>query len=320
MMSNGRAALGRDIRRSRAVRLGMVVVAGCAFPGAGSGQDLLTASDVVRLPSPAPAHVIPYGEHPLQFGHLRLPPGPGPHPVLVFLHGGCFLSQYDIRHVGALEQAVADAGFAVWSLEYRRVGDDGAGWPSTFRDVARGADHVRTLAADHYLDLDRAVAGGHSAGGALALWLAARKRLTDASPLYVRDPLEIHGVFAMAPAPDLEGMHTAGVCGGVIDRLMGGSPAEVPERYAQVSPMQLTPIDVTQVLVIGRHDRSWAPVGRAYHERAVAAGARAIRSIEAPESGHFEMIVPSTVGWDLVVESLRALFHEVSPAGRRSEP
>ena len=146
MASNGGAALGRDGRRSRAVHLGLVVVAACAVPGAGSGQDLLTASDVVRLPSPPPAHRMSYGEHPLQFGHLRLPPGPGPHPVLVFLHGGCFLSQYDIGHVGLLEQAVADAGFAVWSLEYRRVGDEGGGWPGTFRDVALGADHVRTLA------------------------------------------------------------------------------------------------------------------------------------------------------------------------------
>ncbi len=296
-------------RSSPVVALGLWTL--LLFPAALSGQALLTAADVVRLPSPPPDHRIAYGEDALQFGHLRLPSGPGPHPVVVFLHGGCWLSQFDIAHAGPLEQAIAASGYAVWSIEYRRVGDEGGGWPNTFLDVGRGADHLRVLAPEYDLDLTRVVASGHSAGGQLALWLAARGHLPEDSGLYAEDPLELHGVLALAPAPDLEALHTSGVCGNVIDRLMGGSPDEYPVRYQHTSPMQLMPAAVPQILVIGQHDRTWGPVGRTYYRRAVAKGAERVTLVEATESGHFEMIVPSTSSWALVVESLRTLLESI---------
>ncbi|MDP2957053.1 MAG: alpha/beta hydrolase [Longimicrobiales bacterium] len=193
-------------------------------------QPLLTAADLVAMEAPPPDHVIAYGPGPLQFGHLRLPAGDGPFPVVVFVHGGCWLSSYGIGHVGLLEEAWAEAGYAVWSLEYRRVGDEGGGWPGTYLDVAAGADHLRTLAATFPLDLGRVVASGHSAGGAFALWLVARDRIPRESELWRSDPLRVHGVLALAPAPDLEGLHAAGVCGNVIDQLMGaGGPHLVSE-------------------------------------------------------------------------------------------
>src|SRR4051812_31003966 len=86
-------------------------------------QRLMSASDLPSLTAKAPDQRIQYGPGPLQFGNLRLPKTPGPHAVLVFVHGGCWLSQFDISHAAAFEQAVADSGIAVWSLEYRRVGD-----------------------------------------------------------------------------------------------------------------------------------------------------------------------------------------------------
>ena len=272
-----------------------------------SSQELLTAGDLVRFSAPPPQHRIAYGNDPLQFGHLRLPSEPGPHPVVVFVHGGCWLSRADITHAGQLEQAIADAGYAVWSLEYRRVGDEGGGWPNTFTDIGRGVDYVRVLAPEYQLDLTRVIASGHSAGGQLALWASARDSLPEDSELYVDDPVEIHGVLALAPAPDLGGVHASGACDNAIDRLMGGAPDEYPVRYRHASPMHLTPVAVPQVLIIGQHDRSWGPVGRAYHRRAVAKGAERISLVEATESGHFEVIIPSTSSWPLVVESLRTL-------------
>ncbi len=143
------------------------------------------------------------------------------------------------------------------------------------------------------------------------MWLAARSTLAEDSDLYAADPLSIHGVFALAPAPDLEALHGSRVCGSVIDRLMGGSPDEFPGRYRDASPMQLAPIDVPQTLVIGTHDRAWAPGGRAYFERAVAAGDTRVHVIEATESGHFEMIVPTTSTWPVVRDALDALFREL---------
>ena len=265
-------------------------------------QPRAAARRCLASPATAPADPkISYGPGPLQFGLLRLPKGPGPYPVVVFLHGGCWLAQYDIAYVAELERAIADSGFAVWSLEYRRVGDDGGGWPGTFTDVARGADYLRVLAPQYGLDLTRVVASGHSAGAEFALWLAARRKIPATSEIYVANPLPIAGVLGLAPAPDLDGLYTSGACGGVAGPLMGGSPAQHPERYAAASPMQLAPIGVPQILVLGARDQSWAPVGRSYFTRARASGDTQIELVEAPEAGHLEFVEPKSSTWPVVL-------------------
>ena len=72
-----------------------------------------------------------------------------------------------------------DAGIATWNIEYRRLGETGSGWPGTYLDVGRAVDHVRAIAGEHHLDLGRVAVVGHSAGGHLAMWTAARRRLTE---------------------------------------------------------------------------------------------------------------------------------------------
>lgn len=283
-------------------------LAACAPP---SAQKLMTPKDLASLSVPPPDQRIKYGPGPLQFGNLRLPKRPGPHPVVVFIHGGCWLSQNDIAPAAAIEQAIADSGFAVWSLEYRRVGDQGGGWPGTFTDIARGADYLRVLAPKYALDLHRVVVSGHSAGGQLALWLAARKKIPPTSELYTADPLPVRGVFALAPAPDLESLEASGACEKAIDRLMGGSPADHPDRYAAGSPMRLAPIGLPQIVIVGGRDETWGPIGRAYVARARAAGDTTIQLIEAPESGHLEVIAPTTSTWPIVVGALKSFFAQL---------
>ncbi len=295
-----------------------ISVGGAMALGAGSGevggQELLTEADVMAMSAPAPDHKVHYGELPLQFGHLRLPDGEGPFPVVVFIHGGCWLAEYGIDHVGPLEVALTDLGFAVWSLEYRRVGDEGGGWPGTFLDVGRGTDYLRVLAEDHSLDLDRVLAAGHSAGGHLALWLAARYRIPPGADLFEDHPIRVAGVVGLAPAADLEGLHERGTCGNAVHRLMGGSPAEAPARYATASPMRLAPIPVPQKLLIGAHDATWGPAGESYHRRALEQGAEDVDLVVAPNSGHFELIVPGTETWSRVTEAFRALLISVHRA------
>ena len=292
-----------------ALVLGLTVSAAAGVAGAqGPASAPVRFEAVAAVAAPPPTAVVPYGDAPEQFGRLRLPAGPGPHPVVVFLHGGCWLSQYDIAHAAALEQALADSGVAVWSLEYRRVGNAGGGWPGTWQDVARGADHLRALAGRYPLDLTRVIAAGHSAGGYFALWLAARGKLPAESPLHAADPLPVRGVLALAPAPDLEGLHAAGVCGNVIDRLMGGSPAAVPERYAQASLMQLAPLGVPTEVVMGAEDGAWRPVGEAYLKRAAERGDRRVHTVVVPGAGHFDVIAPFAPAWREVMAGVRALL------------
>lgn len=149
----------------------------------------LNPSDVNALPSKPPDARIFYGRDPLQFGDLRLPKGSGPHPVAIVIHGGCWLSAMaDLRNTAALADALRDNGVATWNIEYRREDSPGGGWPGTFQDVAHAADFLRQIALKYSLDLGRVVALGHSSGGHLALWLAARHRLPGDSECMQRSP------------------------------------------------------------------------------------------------------------------------------------
>lgn len=268
---------------------------------------LLTSADLENFENPPADERIQFGDGPLQFGDLRVPPGGGPHPVIVFIHGGCWLAEYDIGHSSKLTAALARNGIATWSLEYRRVGDDGGGWPGTFQDVGRGADHLRSIATEHHLDLDRVIVMGHSAGGHLALWVAARSRLPAEATVGSTDPIVVCGVLALAPAADLGYLHEQQVCDHVVDKLMGGSPAQVPDRYSWANPMELAPDGVRQLLIIGKYDDDWTPTGLRYFAAARLRGDD-VRLIEATESGHFEMIDSDSSTWPLVLEAARELL------------
>lgn len=262
-------------------------------------------TDLEQLAQAPPGEKISYGERPLQFGELSMPEGAGPHPVIINIHGGCWLAEYDIAHSRALAQALAKEGFAVWNIEYRRVGDKGGGWPGTFLDVAVGADHLRTLAKDRPLDLTRVIAMGHSAGGHLALWLAARHKLAEGSELFAKDPIRVIGVVGLAPAPMLDALHEKAVCGGVIDKLMGGGSEAQSARYAAAMPSRLAPIGVRQTMVIGEDDKAWRWVGESYVEKARAAGDGKIEVVLVPGAGHFEVIDPGAEAWKVVVGEVR---------------
>ncbi len=286
----------------------LMVLATSSPQGLADGQvELLTADDLANFDNPKADARIYYGDGPLQFGDLRVPPGNGPYPVAVFIHGGCWLAEYDITHSGKITAALARNGIATWSLEYRRVGDEGGGWPGTFQDIGRGADHLRTIAREYDLDLDRVIAMGHSAGGHLALWLAGRSLLPVDAPIGSEDPLEVNAVLALTPAPDLEFLHEQQVCGHVIDKLMGGSPAEFADRYQWADPSQLGLDRVRQVLIIGKDDVDWGPSGLRYFESATARGDD-IQLVEATESGHFEVIDSDSSTWPLVLETTRELL------------
>jgi len=270
-------------------------------------SDLLTSDDLANFENPEADARIHYGDGPLQFGDLRVPPGDGPHPVAVFIHGGCWLAEYDITHSSKITAALARNGIATWSLEYRRVGDEGGGWPGTFQDIGRGADHLRSIAREYQLDLERVIVMGHSAGGHLALWLAARPGIPADAPVGSEDPLDVNAVLALAPAADLEFLHEQQVCEHVVDKLMGGSPAQFPDRYRWGDPMQLVPDGVRQVLIIGKYDADWGPSGQRYFQSARTRGDD-IRLIDATESGHFEVIDPDSSSWPLVLEATRELL------------
>ena len=255
--------------------------------------------------TPPPADwCLPYGADTLQFGELRLPGGPGPHPVAIVIHGGFWRAAYDLTHIGHLAAALTAAGVATWSIEYRRIGHPGGGWPGTFRDVAAAADGLRTLAPAHRLDLTRVVTVGHSAGGHLALWLAARPRIPAGYPLHTPDPLPVRRAVGLAAVSDLRMGWELRLSNGVVTEFLGGSPDAVPARYAAVSPAALLPLGVPQVLIHGTEDDT-VPFAMSvvYRDTAVAVG-DPVTLIPLPGLDHFAVIDPESAAWPVVREAV----------------
>ena len=227
-------------------------------PDASSWRDVVVAGWLVtdrhkRVP-PAPA--IAYGDHPDQVGNLHLPAGEGgPWPCVVLIHGGFWRVGWDRTLMTPLAIDLARRGVAAWNIEYRRVGQEGGGWPGTLEDVAAAIDHLATVEA---VDRDRVATCGHSAGGHLALWLAARHRLPAAAP---GGPPRVVPVAAVSQAgvADLVSGDEAGLGSGACAALLGGHAHEVPERYAVASPAQHLPLGVPELLVHGGSDDDRAP-------------------------------------------------------------
>lgn len=264
--------------------------------------EIMTAAALADFPNPEADHVIAYGDDPLQFGELRLPEGEGPFPVVVYLHGGCWMSEYDIAHSRVLTDAFTRAGIATWSLEYRRIGDTGGAWPGTFEDAEAGYAHLSALVETYSLDPERVIIAGHSAGGHLALWIA--QRIEEQQP---EDVIRPRGVLGLAPAPDLEFLYKNETCDQAAGKLMGGSPEEYPERYAYGSVADRIPHSTAQIAVIGKYDETWRPVGVRYAKAAAKQGAP-IEVIDAAQSGHFEMVYPGSSTWPLVLDAARRLL------------
>ena len=264
---------------------------------------------------PPGAQRISYGTDPLQFGEVRVPATKGPHPVAIVIHGGCWLARLgntDPRAVAMdnmrpLAAALTEAGIATWNIEYRRLGNDGGGWPGTFRDVAAGADFLRTLARDRQLDLTRVIAVGHSAGAHLALWLASRHKLTPASDLYTKDPIRLTGAVSLDGPADLQATIPLqqSICRApVITDLIGGSPEQQPQRYRDASPIALLPLGVRHVFVTGQMFGSHS----APYAAAVKKAGEAAEVIPFPGAGHFVFIDPESMIWPEVMKSVRQML------------
>jgi pimeloyl-ACP methyl ester carboxylesterase len=269
-------------------------------------------ADVDKLPSSAPALTEAYGKEPTQVGDLRLPAGPGPHPVVIVIHGGCWWKGFATRqNTAALASRLTELGFATWNIEYRQAGetgpdgkysgDPGAGWPGTFKDWAAATDHLRELAKRHPLDLNRVAVTGHSAGAHAALWVASRHKLPNDSEIASPDPLKIGAVVAIDgpgdPGAEIETFEKGcGVPAGTA--MFGGSPAEQPKRWAEGSPQAQLPLDVKSGLVSASLFLS--PTAAAKWVTEARKGKDKSSALILGGTGHFEVIAPGSPVWSQV--------------------
>ncbi len=242
-----------------------------------------------------------YGPHRSQRADLYLPVGAGPHLVMVLVHGGSWQRRYGKVVMRGLAGDLIRRGWAVWNIEYRRL-EDGGGWPATFADVALAIDHLPAL--DAPLDLDDVGILGHSAGGHLALWAASRHHLPAGAP-GAGPSIRLTRAIGQAPVSDLAGAYELWH-GGAAGRLMGGSPQELPERYAVGDPIELVPAAMPVLLVHGVVDDTVSiRLSRNYRRRAEEAGGSVeLIEIEGPAGEHRAHIDPRGEAWTAVTRWL----------------
>ncbi|MET7463368.1 alpha/beta hydrolase [Nonomuraea sp. NPDC005501] len=273
-------------------------------------------------------------------------------PLVVVLHGGAWRAAYDRRHVSPFAAFLARRGFAVASVEYRRggAGPGVAGrWPETFDDVAAAMDALPGLVADALpglvadalprlvadamprtdaqpwadglpradglpsVDVSRIVVTGHSAGGHLALWAAARHVLPPGSPWRPPGPgPSVAGVVALAPIADLRTARELSVCSGAALQLLGG-PERFEERRPSADPAALLPTGVPATVVHGRADIVVPVEVAGAYVRAAAGAGEAVRLRLVEDAGHFPLIDPAAEACDVVAEEITRLLDGPGP-------
>lgn len=273
---------------------------------------------------PRGVRTIAYGPEPSQVGELYLPPNPGPHPVVVLVHGGYWTAMVDRREVTRLADDLVGHGYAVWNIEYRRIGEPGGGWPGTLQDVADAIDAVADL--DPALDTDQMIVVGHSAGGHLAVWTAHRTVLPDGAPganprVTPVGAVSLAGILDLTSAdatalgselsdpeaepprgapPEMWSAVAADAGEGVVRLLLGGRSADVPDRYAAASPKELPDAGVPMLIIHGAADDLVSPAySRSYADASIANGAET-RYVELPGTDHFAVIDPDGAAWAAV--------------------
>lgn len=299
---------------------GLCAVVASEFAAAIAGP--INYTDLLARPREAATERVHYGDASSQFADLWLPHGSGSHPVVILIHGGCWRA--DLPGLEMMTYAAEDLrqrGLAVWNVEYRRLGEAGGGYPGTFEDIANAVDWLRKLANDKRLDLRNVVAVGHSAGGHLALWAAARRRLPKSSPLHRDNPLPIKAVVSLAGIADLSTYRAKGppACGGprVIDLLDGALNRGPWDVFKDTSPAEMLPISVPQAIISGALDPIVpAAFGHAYVAKASAMG-DLVQELTISDAGHFELIDPESTSFD-TIRSIIERFQTESPGRARS--
>jgi acetyl esterase/lipase len=268
----------------------------------------MTLRDYMALSGPQPSEHIAYGRAPSQYVELFEPRGNGPFPVVLLVHGGCWIKQFGgIVQMRNVAGALAAQGIAVWNVEYRRVDEQGGGYPGTFQDMIDAVDLLIVKAAQHNLDTTRIVAMGHSAGGHLVQWLASRARLPPSSPLYKPDPFPVREVIALGSIGDLRNRvdGRGQVCGIDVMQLTGKPSAARPDIYSDTSPAEMLPNRSHTVLINGALDTVSPPdTAFAYASRAQTAN-DAVETLILPNASHYDEVSAESPAFTLILPVIR---------------
>ena len=256
-------------------------------------QDILTL-----VPPPADAR-LSYGQDPNQFLDLRLPKTKGPHPLAINIHGGFWRAKYSLDHAGHLCAALTAKGVATANLEYRRVGNPDGAWPNTFADIRNAYQFLRQNAREHSIDAQKILVMGHSAGGQLALCLAAHE------PTVTR-------VVSLAGVVDLQRAYQLHLSNDAVVEFLRGTPAEIPDHYREADPLQLSIPQARQWLIHGAADDVVPPAfSRDYviaKQKRTGKEKEDVHLLELSAANHFDLVDPRSSAWKQIEQTVLQLF------------
>ena len=241
------------------------------------------SDDILSLTPPKADARVAYGSDGNQFVDLRMPKGKGPHPLAICLHGGFWRAKYDLEYLGHACAALAAKGVATANVEYRRVGDAGGGWPGTFADIRAAYQFLMQNAARYGFDARRVMVLGHSAGGQLALCLAAHEAGVKAA-------------ISLAGLVDLQQVYELHLSSDAVVEFLGGTSSEVADHYREADPMKLA-IRARQWLVHGDADDIVPPSFSKDYVRAKTKAKEDAKLLAIAGAGHFEIVDPRSGAW-----------------------
>jgi acetyl esterase/lipase len=253
------------------------------------------SDSILSLTPPAADARVAYGSDENQFFDLRLPKAKPPFPLVINIHGGFWRARYNLEHTGHLCAALTAKGVASANLEYRRVGNPGGSWPNTFADVRSAYQFLMQSAAQRGFDSRRVLVIGHSAGGQLALCLAAHER-------------GLKGAVSLAGLVDLQRTYKLHLSDDAVVEFLRGTPAEVPDHYREADPMDLSILQTQQWLIQGTADDIVPPAfSRDYVAAKQKRGGKEkedVHLLEISGADHFDLIDPRSAAWMQVEKTI----------------
>ena len=259
----------------------------------------MTPGDIFDTPPPAPDARIAYGPDPNQFFDLRMPAKSTAHPLIINLHGGYWRAKYNLDHAGHFCAALTAKGVATANLEYRRVGNEGGAWPGTFADIRSAYNFLLQNQATYKFDAKKVVVVGHSAGGQLALCLAAHEP-------------SISRVVSLAGVCDLRRAYELHLSNDAVVEFLRGTPAEIPDHYHEADPMQLSIPHARQWLIHGTADDTVPPeFSRDYvaaKQKLSGKEKEDVNLLAISGANHFDLIDPQAKAREQVQETILQLL------------